>query len=58
MLLFCTFADFYEIANVKVFDIQNCQPDKLYFPYYDYDYAVLCLVVSAETFHLQWVLDI
>jgi hypothetical protein len=30
-VLFCSFADFYEITNIKFFDIQSCQPDRLYF---------------------------
>jgi hypothetical protein len=40
-VLFCTLADFYEITNVKLFDIQSCQPDRLHFPCYDYDYLLV-----------------
>jgi hypothetical protein len=36
-----TFADFYEITNVKLFDKQNYQPDRLYFPYMIIDYYYL-----------------
>jgi hypothetical protein len=25
----------------QLFDIQSCQPGKLYFPYYDYDYLLV-----------------
>jgi hypothetical protein len=32
VLDFCTFADFYEITNVKPFDIQSSQPDICIFP--------------------------
>jgi hypothetical protein len=38
---FAIFVDFYEITNVKLFDIQSCQPDRLYFPQYDYDYLLV-----------------
>jgi hypothetical protein len=37
-VLFCTFANFNEITNVKLFDVQRYQPDRLCFPYYYYNY--------------------
>jgi hypothetical protein len=35
VLDFSVFVDFYEITNVKLFDMQSRQPDRWYFPYYD-----------------------
>jgi hypothetical protein len=39
--LLCNFAEIYEMTKVKLFDIYSCQPDRLYFPCYDYDYLLV-----------------
>jgi hypothetical protein len=45
VLDFSAFAVFYEMTNVKLFDMQSRQSDRWYFPYYDY-----LLVKKKKTF--------